>query len=329
MHFTADQSAKFWPIYKQYEAERSKIGDERVKTIGDYIANVDTLKDAQAIAAILGDTLARQDKYNKLQAKYAESLREGAAGHAGAPLLHDRQLLRRDHRYLQIISQLPLVTSSFFTGAGSWWPFERAKNACRRAAVFVLTGRHATCIEQEPPEMSSGRAKELSICPVFAGVMGAIHRERPGAGCSSSSTTDGGPDAGGVDGGYFVAGQTTESEIAAAFSNAVPGATLTFGPGTFTFTNTLALSAKNLTITGAGMASTILEFAGQTGGADGIDALDGTDGIMFSDFTLQNAAQNGIKVLGANGVTFLRVNVTWTGAVLTEPHGPWRHLPGL
>jgi parallel beta-helix repeat protein len=160
----------------------------------------------------------------------------------------------------------------------------------------------------------------------LAGVMGAFIVGALAAGCSSSSTTDGGPDAGGVDGGYFVAGQTTESEIAAAFSNAAPGATLTFGPGTFTFTNTLALSAKNLTITGAGMASTILEFAGQTGGADGIDALDGTDGITFSDFTLQNAAQNGIKVLGATGVTFLRVNVTWTGSVL-QNHGPYGIYP--
>jgi hypothetical protein len=107
MHFTADQSAKFWPIYKQYEAERSKIGDERVKAIGDYIANVDTLKDAQAIAAIKG-VLARQDKYNKLQAKYAGLFEKALPG---------TQVLRFfmiDSYFdaiinLQIISQLPLV----------------------------------------------------------------------------------------------------------------------------------------------------------------------------------------------------------------------------
>jgi parallel beta-helix repeat protein len=141
------------------------------------------------------------------------------------------------------------------------------------------------------------------------------------AGCSSSSSTDGG-----VDGGYFVAGQTTEQEIAAAFSNARDGSTLTFGPGTFTFTNTLIIGAKNVTISGAGMASTILDFTGQTGGSDGIDSLDHTDGIVLSDFTLKNAAQNGIKVIGSTGVSFLRLNVTWTGAN-SAAHGPYGIYP--
>jgi parallel beta-helix repeat protein len=145
------------------------------------------------------------------------------------------------------------------------------------------------------------------------------------AACSSSGTSDGGTDAG-VDGGYFIAGQTTEAEIAAAFNNAAPGSTLTFGPGTFTFTNTLTLSAKNLTITGAGATQTILDFTGQTGGSDGIDGLDGSDGLLMSDFSVLNPAQNGIKIIGSTGVTFLRLNVTWTGSN-PNAHGPYGIYP--
>jgi hypothetical protein len=45
---TADQSTKFWPLYDQYAAEVSKIGDERVQLIKDYAANYGTMTDAQA-----------------------------------------------------------------------------------------------------------------------------------------------------------------------------------------------------------------------------------------------------------------------------------------
>jgi hypothetical protein len=45
---TADQSTKFWPLYDQYAAEVSKIGDERVQLIKDYAATYDTMTDAQA-----------------------------------------------------------------------------------------------------------------------------------------------------------------------------------------------------------------------------------------------------------------------------------------
>jgi hypothetical protein len=107
MHFTTDQAAKFWPIYKQYEADRSKIGDERVKAISDYVNNVDTITDAQAVATIKS-VLARQDKYNKLQAKYAALFEKALPG---------KLVLRFfmiDGYFdaiinLQIIAQLPLV----------------------------------------------------------------------------------------------------------------------------------------------------------------------------------------------------------------------------
>jgi hypothetical protein len=66
LHLTADQAAKFWPIYKKYETDRQKLGDARVAAIKDYVMNVDTMKDAQAIAMLKG-ALERDDKYNKLR----------------------------------------------------------------------------------------------------------------------------------------------------------------------------------------------------------------------------------------------------------------------
>jgi hypothetical protein len=107
MHFTADQAAKFWPIYKNYEADRSKLGDERVKTISDYVANVDTMKDAQAIA-LIKTVLARQEKYQKLQAKYAGLFEKALPGNLVL------RFFMIDNYFdsiinLQVIAQLPLI----------------------------------------------------------------------------------------------------------------------------------------------------------------------------------------------------------------------------
>jgi phage-related minor tail protein len=52
MGFTEAESTKFWPVYREYEAEMSTLGDERAKLIADYARAYDSLTDA------LADTLA-------------------------------------------------------------------------------------------------------------------------------------------------------------------------------------------------------------------------------------------------------------------------------
>jgi hypothetical protein len=45
---TATEAAAFWPVYKQYEAELMKIGEERFAGIKDYAANYASLTPAKA-----------------------------------------------------------------------------------------------------------------------------------------------------------------------------------------------------------------------------------------------------------------------------------------
>ena len=45
---TADEAAKFWPIYDQYRAEAVKLNDERWAEIKEYAANYNTMTDTQA-----------------------------------------------------------------------------------------------------------------------------------------------------------------------------------------------------------------------------------------------------------------------------------------
>ena len=49
---TADQAAKFWPVYDAYQKEQNAIMDEHLKSLQRYIESVDTLDDASALALI-------------------------------------------------------------------------------------------------------------------------------------------------------------------------------------------------------------------------------------------------------------------------------------
>jgi hypothetical protein len=78
MGFTADEDAKFWPIYREYDAEMSALGDERVALITDYAASYESLTDdvAARLAARAIDLEARRHAarargYGKVKAALA------------------------------------------------------------------------------------------------------------------------------------------------------------------------------------------------------------------------------------------------------------------
>jgi hypothetical protein len=48
LELDATQSAAFWPVYKQYETELARIGDQRYAGIKDYAASYGSLSDAKA-----------------------------------------------------------------------------------------------------------------------------------------------------------------------------------------------------------------------------------------------------------------------------------------
>jgi hypothetical protein len=48
MQFTDPEDAKFWPVYREYEAELAKINNDRMTLIKDSVAAHETLTDAAA-----------------------------------------------------------------------------------------------------------------------------------------------------------------------------------------------------------------------------------------------------------------------------------------
>jgi hypothetical protein len=48
MELSDADGEKFWPIYREYDVERAKLGDRRVAMLKDYAANFDTLSNEKA-----------------------------------------------------------------------------------------------------------------------------------------------------------------------------------------------------------------------------------------------------------------------------------------
>ena len=108
---------------------------------------------------------------------------------------------------------------------------------------------------------------------------------------------------------------TSAEEVDAIFNDAQDGQILAFGAGTFEFTTDLSLTANNLTMIGQGRDSTILSFAGQTTGAQGI--LVTGDNFTARDLAIVDTVGDGLKlegVAGSTGVVIENVRVEWTGA---------------
>jgi hypothetical protein len=49
MQFSDEQASVFWPIYREYDLERAKIGDQRLALIKDFAANYMTMTDEDRV----------------------------------------------------------------------------------------------------------------------------------------------------------------------------------------------------------------------------------------------------------------------------------------
>jgi parallel beta-helix repeat protein len=118
-----------------------------------------------------------------------------------------------------------------------------------------------------------------------------------------------------------------EADMVKAFVSAPSNSTIVFEEGTFVFSNSLNLaSAPGITVRGAGIDKTVIDFQYQSAGADGIvqnNPASGGGAVTFQDFTVKDTYGNGVKVVGAVGVTIRRVKALWTGAV----RGPYGLYP--
>lgn len=71
MQLDASMEVAFWDVYNQYDAERTKLGSERIALIQDYGANFFNITDEKA-QQWLDESFARRSAETKLRKKYAK-----------------------------------------------------------------------------------------------------------------------------------------------------------------------------------------------------------------------------------------------------------------
>jgi hypothetical protein len=106
--FTESEDAKFWPIYREYDAELSKLGDERVAMIAEYAKNYSTLTDAVA-DSLATKAIDLESRRRALLAKCYERVKTALSPRTALRFLqveHQLQLLID----LQIASSLPIAS---------------------------------------------------------------------------------------------------------------------------------------------------------------------------------------------------------------------------
>lgn len=99
------------------------------------------------------------------------------------------------------------------------------------------------------------------------------------------------------------------------------GGTIDLDAGTFTFTGSLSLQdKKRIVIRGKGVDKTVLNFKGQTDGAEGL-RVSNSENIVIENLTVQDTKGDGIKTMNVKGITFRNVKVEWTEGPKSENGG--------
>lgn len=107
------------------------------------------------------------------------------------------------------------------------------------------------------------------------------------------------------------AGAGAQEKLQEALILAKPGDTVELGAGRFVLTDGLSLDVAGVTVKGAGMDETVLDFTGQQGAGEGL--LVTGDNVTLRNFAVENPKGDGVKSKGADAIVYHRIRVTWTG----------------
>lgn len=106
-------------------------------------------------------------------------------------------------------------------------------------------------------------------------------------------------------------GDGAQGRLQEALIMAQPGDVVQLAAGRYALTDGLSLDVAGVTVRGAGMDASVLDFTGQQGAGEGL--LVTAKDVTLRDFAVENTKGDGIKSKGADNVVYYRVRVTWTG----------------
>jgi hypothetical protein len=102
MQFSADDAAKFWPLYKNYEQIRKGLTDERLAIIKDFAQNYAAMTDAKA-AELMTRALALEEKSGAAKRSFLAELQKAFPGKTVA-------------RFYQVHTRIDMLIDALFAG---------------------------------------------------------------------------------------------------------------------------------------------------------------------------------------------------------------------
>jgi len=109
MQFDAEDAAKFWPIYRDYDAELKKVNDQREANILEYSRSYSAMTDEKA-DQLIKKAMAYEKERDELLGRYYERIKQELGAVTAARFVQvEHQLLTIID--LKIVSSLPVVSS--------------------------------------------------------------------------------------------------------------------------------------------------------------------------------------------------------------------------
>jgi DNA anti-recombination protein RmuC len=107
MQLTDDQASVFWPVYREYDHELSKLGDKRVGLIKDYAKHYDSMTDEKA-KELMESVFKIEEEQLKLKKKYFKKFEKELSSMVATRFFQvDNQI--NNLVWLQVTSELPLI----------------------------------------------------------------------------------------------------------------------------------------------------------------------------------------------------------------------------
>ncbi|MGE0625332.1 MAG: parallel beta-helix domain-containing protein [Pseudomonadales bacterium] len=107
-----------------------------------------------------------------------------------------------------------------------------------------------------------------------------------------------------------------EDELRLALETAKPGDVIRIPEGVHAFTRGLTLNTDGVTIQGAGMDKSVLSFAGQVAGAEGL--LVNASDFTIEDLAIEDTPGDALKINEGSNIVIRRVRTEWTRGPHTE-----------
>ncbi len=109
---------------------------------------------------------------------------------------------------------------------------------------------------------------------------------------------------------------TYEEKLQTLLLDAKPGDVIEIPEGVYSFTRSLSLTVDGVTIRGAGMDKTVLTFATQVAGAEGM--LVTASDFTIEDLAIEDSIGDALKICEGENIIVRNVRTEWTGGPKTE-----------